>query len=114
MGRHASPRCVLSARPLGPVTVTAAASASGVMALAPGAVSFTPTTWNLEQTITVTGSDDPDITDDHVRLVLVPDLAGVASHDLALIRSMGQRVLVLSQGALVDDIPGCDVGGSRS
>ena len=36
----------------------------------------------------------------------------IASHDLALIRSMGQRVLVLSHGRLVDDIPGSDIGGS--
>ena len=35
----------------------------------------------------------------------------VASHDLPLIRSMGQRVLVLSGGELVDDIPGSEVGG---
>ena len=38
----------------------------------------------------------------------------VASHDLALIRSMGQRVLVLSDGNLVDDIDGSEIGGSRS
>ena len=36
----------------------------------------------------------------------------VASHDLALIRSMGQRVLVLSEGSLVDDIPAADIAGS--
>ncbi len=29
----------------------------------------------------------------------------IASHDLTLIRSMGQRVLVLSAGRLIDDIP---------
>ena len=33
----------------------------------------------------------------------------IASHDLALIRSMGQRVLVLSQGRLVDDISASDI-----
>ena len=38
----------------------------------------------------------------------------VASHDLALIRSMRQRVLVLSQGSLVDDIPGADIAGRSS
>jgi cell division transport system ATP-binding protein len=38
----------------------------------------------------------------------------IASHDLALIRSMGQRVLVLSQGMLVDDIPGADIAGARA
>ena len=35
----------------------------------------------------------------------------IASHDLSLIRSMGQRVLVLSGGRLVDDIPGAEIGG---
>lgn len=35
----------------------------------------------------------------------------VASHDLALIRTMGQRVLVLSEGRLIDDIPGPELGG---
>ena len=38
----------------------------------------------------------------------------IASHDLALIRSMGQRVLVLSDGILVDDIAGSEIGGARS
>jgi len=38
----------------------------------------------------------------------------IASHDLALIRSMGRRVLVLSQGSLVDDIPGADIAGTRA
>jgi len=38
----------------------------------------------------------------------------IASHDLSLIRSMGKRVLVLSQGTLVDDIPGADIAGARS
>ncbi len=36
----------------------------------------------------------------------------IASHDLALIRSMGQRTLVLSQGSLVDDIPGEAIAGA--
>lgn len=38
----------------------------------------------------------------------------VASHDLALIRAMGERVLVLSGGSLVDDIAAAEVGGGRS
>ena len=36
----------------------------------------------------------------------------IASHDLALIRSMGQRVLVLSGGHLVDDIAAAEIGGA--
>ena len=38
----------------------------------------------------------------------------IASHDLSLIRSMGKRVLVLSQGTLMDDIAAADVGGVGS
>jgi cell division transport system ATP-binding protein len=38
----------------------------------------------------------------------------IASHDLTLIRSMGKRVLVLSRGVLVDDIPGADIAGSAT
>jgi cell division transport system ATP-binding protein len=36
----------------------------------------------------------------------------VASHDLGLIRSMGKRVLVLSKGKLVDDIPAAEIARS--
>jgi cell division transport system ATP-binding protein len=65
-----------------------------------------------------TGNLDPDLSRDLFRLFRQLNAQGVtvlvASHDLALIRSMGQRVLVLAQGRLVDDIPGCDVGGPRS
>jgi len=38
----------------------------------------------------------------------------IASHDLALIRSMGRRVLVLSGGGLVDDISAAEVGGKAT
>ena len=38
----------------------------------------------------------------------------IASHDLALIRSMGERTMVLSQGSLVDDIPGEAIARARS
>jgi cell division transport system ATP-binding protein len=38
----------------------------------------------------------------------------IASHDLALIRRMGQRVLVLSEGRLIDDIPALPEVAARS
>ena len=38
----------------------------------------------------------------------------IASHDLTLIRSMDERVLVLSDGRLIDDIPAALNGGSAS
>jgi cell division transport system ATP-binding protein len=66
-----------------------------------------------------TGNLDPELSAELFRLFRELNAQGVtvmiASHDLALIRSMGQRVLVLSQGELVDDIPGAAIaqgGGS--
>jgi cell division transport system ATP-binding protein len=65
-----------------------------------------------------TGNLDPDLSRDLFGLFRQLNGQGVtvliASHDLALIRSMGQRVLVLSEGRLVDDIRGADVGGRAS
>jgi cell division transport system ATP-binding protein len=65
-----------------------------------------------------TGNLDPQLSQDLFALFRQLNGQGVtvliASHDLALIRAMGQRVLVLSQGRLVDDIAADDVAGARS
>ena len=65
-----------------------------------------------------TGNLDPELSQDLFRLFRQLNAQGVtvliASHDLALIRSMGQRVLVLADGRLADDISADDVGGVRS
>jgi cell division transport system ATP-binding protein len=62
-----------------------------------------------------TGNLDPELSHDLFELFRRLNEQGVtvlvASHDLNLIRSMGQRVLVLAGGELVDDIPGSEVGG---
>ncbi|HKX57498.1 MAG TPA: cell division ATP-binding protein FtsE [Xanthomonadales bacterium] len=56
-----------------------------------------------------TGNLDPDLAADLFGLFRQLNQQGVtvliASHDLALIRRMGKRVLILSQGSLIDDIP---------
>ncbi len=56
-----------------------------------------------------TGNLDPQLSKDLFGLFRQLNVQGVtvliASHDLTLIRSMGQRVLVLSAGRLIDDIP---------
>jgi len=56
-----------------------------------------------------TGNLDPQLSKELFALFRQLNAQGVtvliASHDLALIRSMGQRVLVLSAGRLIDDIP---------
>lgn len=63
-----------------------------------------------------TGNLDPDLSRELFDLFRQLNTQGVtvlvASHDLSLIRSMRQRVLVLSQGSLVDDIPGSAIAGS--
>jgi cell division transport system ATP-binding protein len=63
-----------------------------------------------------TGNLDPELSQELFRLFRQLNAQGVtvliASHDLALIRSMGQRVLVLSQGRLADDIAAADVARS--
>jgi cell division transport system ATP-binding protein len=65
-----------------------------------------------------TGNLDPDLSRELFGLFRHLNEQGVtimiASHDLTLIRSMGQRVMVLSQGGLVDDIAGRDLAGSAA
>lgn len=63
-----------------------------------------------------TGNLDPELSRELFGLFSELNEQGVtvliASHDLALIRSMGQRVLVLSGGRLVDDIQPHEIGTS--
>jgi cell division transport system ATP-binding protein len=65
-----------------------------------------------------TGNLDPALSRDLFRLFGQLNELGVtvliASHDLSLIRRMGQRVLVLAQGRLVDDIAGADIAGEQA
>ena len=61
-----------------------------------------------------TGNLDPALSAELFALFREVNAAGVtvliASHDLSLIRATGERVLVLSGGRLVDDIPAGEVG----
>ncbi|MEJ8567498.1 cell division ATP-binding protein FtsE [Elongatibacter sediminis] len=63
-----------------------------------------------------TGNLDPELSASLFQLFRELNSLGVtvliASHDLALIRRMGQRVLVLSGGSLIDDIPALEGGGA--
>jgi cell division transport system ATP-binding protein len=65
-----------------------------------------------------TGNLDPNLSAELFRLFTQLNDQGVtvliASHDLVLIRSLGQRVLVLSQGSLVDDISAADIAGGSA
>lgn len=65
-----------------------------------------------------TGNLDPELSANLFELFRQLNAQGVtvviASHDLTLIRRMGQRVLVLSGGRLIDDIPALpDAAASR-
>ncbi|HKJ15912.1 MAG TPA: cell division ATP-binding protein FtsE [Xanthomonadales bacterium] len=64
-----------------------------------------------------TGNLDPELSRDLLNLFRQLNAQGVtvliASHDLALIREMGQRVLVLSKGQLIDDIPAGITGSGQ-
>jgi cell division transport system ATP-binding protein len=64
-----------------------------------------------------TGNLDPQLSEELFGLFRQLNGQGVtvliASHDLALIRSMGQRVLVLSNGRLIDDIPAVIYSGGE-
>ena len=65
-----------------------------------------------------TGNLDPKLSQELFDLFGQVNAQGVtvliASHDLDLIRRMGKRVLVLSSGRLVDDIPAEATGGGGS
>jgi cell division transport system ATP-binding protein len=62
-----------------------------------------------------TGNLDPDLSWELFNLFRQVSEAGVtvliASHDLDLVRRMGERVLVLSEGQLIDDIAARRAGG---
>lgn len=65
-----------------------------------------------------TGNLDPQLSEELFSLFHQLNAQGVtvliASHDLTLIRAMGQRVLVLSGGSLIDDIPASTSAGRIS
>jgi cell division transport system ATP-binding protein len=65
-----------------------------------------------------TGNLDPELSQELFSLFRQLNGQGVtvlvASHDLSLIRSMGQRVLVLANGRLADDIPAAEIRGGGS
>ena len=59
---------VLTALPSGTVTVTPSSGDTGAAALSPSRLTFTSSTWNREQTVTVTGVEDDDADDETVAI----------------------------------------------
>jgi len=60
-----------------------------------------------------TGNLDPQLSEEIMQLFVSLRQTGgtilIASHDLALLKRMKQRVVVLDQGHLIDDVPGSEV-----
>ena len=63
-GSSGSYTVVLDSQPTGDVTVTASASGSTDVTVSGGALTFTATTWNDEQTVTVSAAEDTDAVND--------------------------------------------------
>ena len=58
----------LRTQPTGPVTVAVASSDTGAATVEPASLEFTAASWNVAQTVTVTGVDDGDGADESVTL----------------------------------------------
>ena len=80
---------VLDTQPTATVTVTVAGHAGTDVTRTPGSLTFTSTTWNTAQTVTVTAGDDADTTDDSVTLTHSAastdnDYSGIAIDEVAV------------------------------
>ena len=67
-GGTATYSVVLESQPTGTVTVTATASGSPEVSTSPASLSFTPTNWNVAQTVTVSGGEDIDAEQDEATI----------------------------------------------
>ena len=108
-GGSASYTAVLSSRPTGTVTLTASVSGDEDVTVEPGAparLEFTPESWHLPQTLTVSAAQDPDDADDAARvshLVAGSDYAGVTAADVPVAvhdddKTFGTMTVRLSDG----------------
>ncbi len=69
----------LSAPPLGPVLVNLASDDEVRVGLAPTALLFGTGDWMVAQTVTISGKQDADVTDDQVDVSLISAVAGTAT-----------------------------------
>ena len=109
----------LATPPTADVTVTVSGQAGTDLSLsglsATGTLTFTPTNWNVAQTVTVTAGEDPDGADDSVTLTHTAaggEYAGVAA-SLAVTVIDNDRAIVLAPGSLSVG-EGDSTGGSYS
>ena len=78
-GSSATYTVKLASQPSASVTVAVIEAASGEVTVNPTSLTFTSTTWNTAQTVTVTAGQDTDVTDDSV--ILRHSVTGGGSHD---------------------------------
>ena len=67
-GETATYTLQLRTRPAGAVTITPTSGDSGAVSVAPASLTFTASNWNTPRTVTVTGVDDNDDTDETVTI----------------------------------------------
>ena len=78
-GSSATYTVKLGSQPSASVTVAVIEAASGEVTVNPTSLTFTSTTWNTAQTVTVTAGQDTDVTDDSV--ILRHSVIGGGSHE---------------------------------
>ena len=66
----------LASQPTGPVTVTLSAAGDPDVTVRPAALTFTPSTWNAAQTVTVSAAHDGDAADDAATVSHAPSGGG--------------------------------------
>ncbi len=74
----------LSAQPTSSVVVSVASMSSAVATVSPPQLTFTNANWDTSQSVTVTGTDDVNTSDDSTLLVLDPATEGIPTHSMAI------------------------------
>lgn len=83
----------LSKQPTGTVVVSVLGSDASEMTVDPTSLTFTPTTWNLRQTVTVTGVDDAAADGDQISQVVLSVVDGLSAEEY---RSVADRVVTVT------------------
>ncbi len=105
---------MLSSAPASNVTVNIVRSNGTEIRLSKTELTFTPSNWNIVQTVTLTAEDDEDLTDDEETLIFIArgddyEGSGVTIHpETATIASPGQSVQL---NATIEDQDGSPVTG---
>ncbi|MBF2755779.1 MAG: hypothetical protein ISN29_11070, partial [Gammaproteobacteria bacterium AqS3] len=94
----------LATQPSAAVTVMTSTSSAAVATAAPASLSFTADNWNAAQTVTVTGVEDDNRTDDFATISLAasgaPEYANISASLVTTVRENPDAELVLSAESL--------------